>query len=70
MKKQQNTAPHLELLEIPLQERLALAWAVAWSTHLRCNTTERMYQRCQEAAYQLSNSDCQLLLSEIPALQL
>ena len=70
MKKQQNTTPHLELLEIPLQERLALAWAVAWSTHLRCNPTEHMYQRCQESAYQLSNSDCQLLLSEIPALQL
>ena len=69
MKKQQNTAPHLELLDFPLQERLALAWVVASSTHFRCNPTERMYQRCQEAASQLSNSDCQLLLSEIPALQ-
>jgi len=56
-------------LEIPPQERLAYAWAVADCHHRRLSAVhEHIVERYRKSAYQLSTSDCWQLLSEVPAL--
>lgn len=56
-------------LDVTPQERLAYAWAVAQSKAYRSpSVSDRLLNRCREAAYQLSAPDCWQLLSEVPAL--
>ena len=66
-----NTNPSsLALTEVTPQERLAYAWAVAQSHAYRSpSVSERLLECCRQATYQLSASDCWMLLAEVPALQ-
>ena len=51
------------------QERLAYAWAVAQSDFNRLpSVSDRLLQRCREAAALLSNVEAYDLLADVPSL--
>ena len=53
-----------------VQERLAYAWAVAQSELYRApSVSERLLERCREAAGRLSVEEALELLEEVPSLQ-
>jgi hypothetical protein len=62
--------PSFALTEVTPQERLAYAWAVAQSVAWRSyGVSDNLLDSCRRATYQLSASDCWLLLAEVPVLQ-
>jgi hypothetical protein len=55
------------LLEVSPQERLAYAWAVADSHHMRLTqVSERLIERYRERTAQLSTTECWDWLSAYP----
>ncbi len=65
----ENNETAVKFLESTPQEQLAYAWAVAQSSLYRSSqVSERLLNRCREAAYQLSVSDALMMLAEVPDL--
>jgi hypothetical protein len=57
------------LATAPVQERLAYAWAVAQCSMYRSPlVSDRVLNRCRDAAYQLTLPEALQLLSEVPHL--
>lgn len=57
--------------QVSTHERLAYSWAVASSVSTRSSqVSDRLLQRCREAAYRLSEAEALDLLADVPALVL
>jgi hypothetical protein len=59
----------MKINQVSTHERLAYSWAVASSAFYRSSqVSDRLLQRCREAAYRLSEVEALDLLADVPAL--